>query len=259
MHRGFTTNLSLAGMLLFLLTTLSSLYFSEDAGVVTFYNEKGDTLYSDITTTASKSFVIKTSKIIDSIYSALDKDTSAGIAQINGISPSKAREVERYIRLGYITDTLVVNNIIEIFDKSVFIRMRAIIRDTEKGGTDTLNNKEYGGMLFADGEIFLRDSGSYVPLCVNGQLAVRLPSRGVAEFHDHPSGCMGKLYPWPCPDTVLAKRAIKCGHAQGPSLVDQQRVERRKGYVFGMRARIVFVYDSTGIRATVPFRFFERD
>lgn len=247
------------GLLLILLTTLSGSYSIHYTGVVTFYNEKGDRLYSEIITTASKTFVIKTCKSVDSIYSPLDRTTDAGIAQINGILPSTAREVERLIKLGRITDTIVINNIIEIFDKSIVLKMRGMIRDTEKGGADSVNNKEYGGMLFSDGEIFLRDSGRYVPLCIDGQLAVSLQSRGVAEFHDHPSGCTGKLYPYPCPDTVLAKRAIRCGHTQGPSLVDQQRVERRKGYVFGMRARVVFVYDNTGIRATVGFRFFEED
>ena len=46
---------------------------------------------------------------------------------------------------------------------------------------------------------------------------------------------------------------------QAPSKEDQLATQNRTGIVFGMKSRRVYIYDSKGVKATLPFSFFERD
>lgn len=256
MQRGNLIYLSLAG-LLFLLVTLTALIPNPRDEFEYYYNEKGSLIYyrpSDI----SRTWVIKTSKSRFEIYTASDTSEVKNAA-VNGITWSTALDVERLIGLHQVDSDLVTKNIVEIFNPTVFSNMRAVIMDNGKGGSDSVNNKEYGGLLHADGQIFQIDSGLYVPLCKSGKRAVILQSKGFAEFHDHPSGCRGALELYACTDTTLAKQPGGCGYTQGPSKIDQQAVGKRTGYVFAMRARIIFIYDNNGVKATIPFDFFERN
>jgi hypothetical protein len=251
MQRGNLISLSLAALLF-----TSFLLPHPAEGFINYYNEKGR-LIRQYEADTSRTFIIKTSKTRFDIYSVNDS-TEVGTATVNGIAVTTAIAVESLIEKGMINDELVRDNTVEVFNDPVFREMRARIRDTETGGRDSVNNKEYGGLLYSSGQIFYVDSGRYDALCEARKRAIRLPQRGVAEFHDHPSGCKGDLPFYPCADTALAKEPKICGHVQGPSRVDQQEVGRRTGYVFAMRARIVFIYDSKGIKATLPFSFFEQ-
>lgn len=258
MLRGNFIGLSLAGCLIILLTTLSSLLPPPQMeGTVYYYNENGKLLF-DSSATVSKTYVIRTQKKRDSIYTWGERFTGAGVANVKWIHEDLAEEVEYLIETKQLDHWKVKANIVEIVPVDILRKMRTIIQDNGNGGFDSINNKEYGGLLRPDGSFIMTASGKFFDLCDTSQhkRTVALRSRGVAEFHSHPSGCSGDLPVYPCtgPPEVLSWKP--CMHGQGPSRVDQDSVEKRRGYVFGMRAKIIFIYDSTGILATLPFSFF---
>lgn len=255
MHRGYTINLSLAGMLLFLLFTLSSLFTPRrTTGGIYYYNEEGTMLYRK-DSAMTKYYVIKTKRAWSEIYSEAEDTTYAGTADVNTITSIKAGMVELLIWKKLVDSSTVQDNIVEIFGPDVLGEMLSTIQDDGQGGDNPLNNKEYGGLLNSSGEIIFDSIGRQGVLC-GGSRTVSLPTYGFAEFHSHPSGCIGRMWPWPCPYNIPGDHRI-CGLGQGPSKKDQQAIDGRIGYIFAMRARIVFIYDKTGVIATLPFHVFK--
>jgi hypothetical protein len=245
MYRGSTTNLSLAGMLFILLTTLSALYAPKrHAGGVYYYDENGIVLWYTYGDTA-RSYVVRTTKSPQEIYGRLDsarlKDGSPHQpAQIYAISKELYNTVVGLIRDGYVDSSLVQQNIIEVEHVSVFRDIFDKIPDDGKGGTLLNNNREYGGMIKWDNSITKIDTGDRSFPCAGGA-GVRIYGKGKAEFHTHPSG------------TFNNNNSAGCGFIQAPSKDDLDAVEKRRGYVFGMSSKLIYIYDNKGLLATLPF------
>jgi len=112
-----------------------------------------------------------------------------------------------------------------------------VSKDDGTGGTKAANNREYSGNFIKNG------------VSANPPGAVADPSKrqmaitvGVNNFHSHPSGT----------------KRVPGGTAvwiQPPSKQDIQ-VSKGTEYVFGMRKNTVYIYNRTGVLATIPITAF---
>jgi RHS repeat-associated protein len=108
------------------------------------------------------------------------------------------------------------------------------IKDDSNGGGSGNNNREYGGNFSATG----------VNNVVEGPVGtlgsgknVTIPKR---EYHSHPSG------------TSSTRQWI-----QPPSATDI-KYSGNQGYVFSMRTKMIYVYNSSGVIATIPISTFKK-
>lgn len=232
-------------MLFVLLTTLSALYTPRRyAAGVYYYDENGIVLWYTYGDTA-RSYVVRTTKSAREIYGRLDsarlKDGSPHQpAEIHAISKDLYNSVVDLVRNGYIDSSLVLQNLVEIEHVSVFRNIFSKIPDDGQGGTVLNNNREYGGMIRWDNSVPKIDTGDLSYPCTGGA-GVRIYGKGKAEFHTHPSG------------TFNNQHSSGCGFIQAPSKDDLEAVEKRRGYVFGMSSKLIYIYDSKGLLATLPF------
>lgn len=123
--------------------------------------------------------------------------------------------------------------------------MMAIVReDNGKGGTGTNNNREYGGYIEDDQVIPYPPSAVSHPCSGTRGFAAR---SGKENFHSHPSGS-------------YSQNGRICGYYQEPSETDIKAVTPGKQeYVFAMAEKVVYVYNSNGILATIPFSYWGRN
>jgi hypothetical protein len=241
MQRGIPTNLSLVGLLSILLITLSALLAPRrHAGGIYYYDENGVVLWYVPGDTA-KGYVVRTTKTPQEIYGRLDsarlKDGSPHQpAAVNSISRDVYNSVVNLIKNGSVDADLVKQNVIEIESITVFRNIFSRIPDDGSGDTSLNNNREYGGMIRFDNSVTRIDTGDRSYPCYGGA-GVRIWGKGKAEFHTHPSG--------------FSPRG--CAFIQAPSHDDMEAVEKRRGYVFGMSSKLIYIYDSRGLNATLPF------
>jgi hypothetical protein len=250
MHRGITKNLSLAGWLFILLTALSALLTpARTTGGVYYYDENGVVLWYSTGDTA-RTFVVRTTKNLEDIYGRTEagrfRDGSPyQPVKINSLSPGLYDEVINLIKGGFVHDSLVIKNIVEVENVTVFKNIIQRIPDDGRGDTMQYNNREYGGMIKNDNSVLRIDAGERSFPCAGGA-GVRIYGRGKAEFHSHPSG-------------TVHESSKGCAYIQPPSKIDQDAVEGRRGYVLGMSSKLIYIYDSTGLNATLPFAWFRRN
>lgn len=77
-------------------------------------------------------------------------------------------------------------------------------------------------------------------------LKIRIGARG--NFHSHPNGIIKEPF---------GKKFRFYYFIQGPSYQDQKMIRDKIGYVFAMRdsCQRIYIYDSTGVLATLPFEY----
>ncbi len=124
------------------------------------------------------------------------------------------------------------------------------IRDDGKAGTSDNNNREYSFNVLKDYDdrnvyLGLRAEGDAGPVMDPSESTV-LPAGGHRENHSHSSGVKvvgGKVYSW----------------QQPPSKGDIENCGRGfVGNVWGMRSKTLYIYDKSGVKATVPFSIYGR-
>jgi hypothetical protein len=107
---------------------------------------------------------------------------------------------------------------------------------------DSVNNIEYGGAIESNDRV--KEATKRTPLNSAGEttLIIDTTANSVGEFHTHPSG------------KRIVDGDTKLWY-QPPSKKDLETVSGRIGYVFGMhnKDRIVYIYRSFGVLATIPF------
>jgi hypothetical protein len=118
-------------------------------------------------------------------------------------------------------------------------------RDNGKGGTTDANNREYGGSI-QNGNVVLAEPGSVSNPATQSNASIVLPA-GVPTFHSHPSGTRSE--------------AVKGGtrnswFTQHPSRTDVTNSGTRMEYVFGRGNGKVYIYNSSGVQAIMPMKYF---
>jgi hypothetical protein len=235
-----------------------------------YYSEDGQ-LLKKMPGKFSASFVVKTIQQRSRFYTTEELDAQNNTTTDN--TPADAVEISNQLRKrvivlikrGDIENDTVKNNIVQIADRKLLCDIRKMIKDNTRGEMDSINNIEYGGVIFENNS-FSTLTGPYSDPRKGGA-HVTLKHAGKAEYHSHPSGYVGKKpggnnVPWSETSVTSGDRSFY--FMQGPSKTDQQQVgigengstdTTRIGYVFAMRTNMIFIYNTRGIMATLPLDF----
>jgi hypothetical protein len=228
-----------------------------------FYDESGRYLGND-GIDDKRLYVLKTT----------DKDfDSEGKVPSAGISRKEARDARKFVQdssgktdaFGKRTDIYHYFQEIIPSEDARLEMIRIISKDNGKGGTDPVNNKEYGGIIKIDGSVRQVPDG---PVSDPGDSA-RLPEILVpaspeirVAFHSHPSGTRSDTRD----ERISTTTPVRIGgpsvsdhrYRQAPSSMDVEIAGDVVGYVFGMEDQKVYIYTNSGITATFPINKFKK-
>jgi hypothetical protein len=205
-------------------------FIDPDGRDSTYFNSSGDVIYQcGVNSNVNNSYVIKTTQTTEQMYT----DQSRSNGNSNPISTEQANFSINMVSNGNI-EGVHMNNFVEIPNIVQGQNALGIISDDGMGGTFPQNNSETA---------FNLNTGTNQPYNVivgetanpDVQTTVSVSSR---MNHTHPSGTTQSGGRW----------------VQPPSNVDIMN-----GYpdynmnVWGMRSQTLYIYNSTGVVATVPF------
>ncbi len=199
-----------------------------------YLNEKGEEIAREENEKPNRYFVIKTTKTTDELYpegtDPNEKGNSAGITKKDAKETEKKLKEENF-------EGEHMNNLVEIKDTPTRKAYDEVSKqDDGKGGSykkRPQNNVEYGAIMRAKGV----QKGKGIPKAAGGYI------RGDWDMHTHPSG-----------STTIG--GVTYSSMQPPSKTD---IEGAKGtqYVIARRSKAtVYVYNNTGVLATLPQRYF---
>lgn len=214
-----------------------------------YFNESGNLIYCDTLATGRTYYVIKTCRIKEQLYydwferNPATRKGNFESADVRNISVKKAMEVEQLICKGKVTDTAVINNVVEVYSPAFIKKLYDTIPDSGKSIDRKKDFREYGGMVLDDGSFTFQRGKKANPCDTTAAIIIQLHLKGKAYYHSHPSG---------------EKNNGECAFIQAASRTDQDAVGGLIGYVFGMnkRSHRLYVVDKNGIQATLPFCWF---
>jgi hypothetical protein len=120
-----------------------------------------------------------------------------------------------------------------------------VSRDNGRGGTADANNREYGGSI-QNGAVVLATQGAVSNPSVQNNASIMLPDVSTT-FHSHPSGTRSE---------TVTGGTKNSWFNQFPSSVDVNNAGGGTHYVFGRGNNTVYIYNSNGVQAVVPMRYF---
>ncbi len=157
------------------------------------------------------------------------------------------------------TQAFVENSI--AYDNSILIEssvqnrqamINIVSKDNGLGGTADANNREYGGII-KDGKVIPLEPGTIGKLVLGKKNYLTFP--GEATFHSHASGDTDVPIIDNTVTTITNGKPYACWE-QKPSQVDIDNAGTSTHYVFAMQEKIVYMYNSSGIQATMPMNRF---
>lgn len=125
-----------------------------------------------------------------------------------------------------------------------------VSKDNGNGGTTESNNREYGGVI-ENGEVLIANPGDVANPQINSTASILLTS-GKSSFHSHPSGTV-VVSP---PTGTIGGTRVTYSFNQAPSPIDINTAGSNTHYVFGRGNNTVYVYNSNGVQAVIPMRYF---
>ena len=207
----------------------------------TYYNEAGNQVYTcGDNPNSNVNYVIKTTQTTDEMYSEFpENDPQKGNS--NPITQEEAKTTEEQISNGNLIGDHM-NNLVKLNNTATMVSMETIVaKDDGIGGTTANNNREYIGKI-SKGKV-IEDTPGAVGDPSSGRKAASTSTASPNErsFHSHPSGRVDR-YAW----------------GQPPSKRDIRTTTGTQNYVYGMRSRIIYVYNKTGVVATIPMGIFKK-
>jgi hypothetical protein len=147
-----------------------------------------------------------------------------------------------------------MKNLVELESVSNMSKMLDIVsKDDGTVGGKPENNREYGGSISKNGTVKEAKPGDITSLSTAGKASTIIPTNQDTKsiFHSHPSDVL---------TTKLPNNRLNIkSYEQAPSMTDINGTRGRNvNYVFGMRANTIFIYNKTGVTATVPFSTFKK-
>ena len=236
---------------------------------VRYYDSYGIEIFCDATAKSAGNYIIRTFKkrrqLFDDWYDKVKDSGDYRPADVFRIKRRQARKTGMLIHQGHVKDSLVLKCIVPILDKGSIKKMLdSIIALRSKDGSGSVY-REYGGKINGDTTFECKRGDSTDPCQPeNKGLAIKVGEKG--NFHSHPEGYSetkdSSLSPINIYGTGNSTKITysdhhetkTCKFVQGPSCRDQQSIKDKTGYVFGMRYRLVYLYDKHGVCATLPFR-----
>ncbi|WP_025663265.1 RHS repeat-associated core domain-containing protein [Aquimarina megaterium] len=209
-----------------------------------------------------KVYVVKTSK------SSVD-----GNNNMAGISKKEAKATEKFIKensgntAAFQENNIAYVNSVEIEgNEGIRQTMVDIVnQDSGSGGTSDANNREYGGTISHDGVVTESPPGAVSDPTVEGGYAsiVHEISNAIkSTFHSHPSGTAQTGSGVQSRSTTSSVGSVggsvkTSRFHQGPSNPDIED-SNRTNYTFGRGDKRVYIYNGSGVIATLPQKRFVR-
>ncbi|MFC4163905.1 RHS repeat-associated core domain-containing protein [Epilithonimonas zeae] len=224
-----------------------------------FINEKGEYLGND-GINDGKVYVVKTTK------SSFDSGAPSA-----GISNSDRRATESFITSNsgntsaFASNGIAYNNSVEIAGSADTRQgmVDIVNQDDGRGGTSDANNREYGGRIKNDGTVVESPAGPVRDPATDPNANISITTYGnQSKFHSHPSGSKTESTAGGNNNfgssTTLGGTTTTSSWGNAPSNVggDIQNSGTATNYVFSRSNGTVYIYNNTGVMATVPQRYF---
>jgi RHS repeat-associated protein len=218
-----------------------------------FYDEQGNVIRD--TGKGDNEYVVKTTQTQEDIYGkdnvALQKKE---LADVNGISKKDADKTKTEILSAPVNEdgslsltSEAQNNLVKLPTDAQQKYMSSVVAsDNGNGGTafeNKNNNQEHGGIISQSGSYRRVLSGPI--MYSGGKASITFEEHNGSEtsFHSHLSGNIdGTMW------------------VQGPTSQDQHDLGKSGNfysYVFGRRTNTVYIYNKTGVVATIPDKVFK--
>jgi RHS repeat-associated protein len=217
-----------------------------------FINEDGKKIGSD-GINDGKVYVVKTTQ----------KNFDSGSPSA-GISKKDAKATEEFITKNsgnteaFKSNDIAYKNSVEIQGKTETRQAMVDIvnKDDGKGGTADANNREYGGRIKGNGDVLEAPAGPVANPAVDKEAHIDIATYGTqSEFHSHPSGTRteGNTNP-----NTIGGSTTSSSFLHAPSNVggDVGNSGNSVNYVFSRGNGTVYIYNNTGVIATVPQKYF---
>ena len=208
----------------------------------TYYSATGSRLYQ---TTGDKgktsyNYVTKTTQSTEEMYSESPADDPQR-GNSSPITQEAAQATEDQIRSGNTTGDLM-KNVVKLNNSTTMEAMVKIVsKDDGSGGTSDNNNREFIGKI-SNGRVVEENPGSVAdPSARRNATSTSSAATNETSFHSHPSGRKG-IFAW----------------GQPASKQDISTATGRINYAFGMRGQTIYVYNKTGVIATIPIGIFKK-
>ncbi len=109
---------------------------------------------------------------------------------------------------------------------------------------------EYGGTVGKDGTVTAATPGSVADPTKDCHATIEITTdrNTRSTFHSHPSGNVVNAPP----AGTIGGSTTTYGFTQGPSSIDVNNVGNRTGYVFARGNGTVYIYNKTGVVASMP-------
>ena len=222
-----------------------------------FINESGKKIGSD-GIDDGKVYVVKTTK----------KEFDSG-APSAGITKAEKNATEDFIKTNSGNTEAFQNNDIA-YKNSVEIEGSASTRqsmvdivnqDSGSGGTSDANNREYGGVIKKDGSVVESPAGAVANPLVNTEASIDISSySSQSTFHSHPSGTNSDAPKNTSggSSSTLGGSVTTANFNSAPSNKggDVANSGSKTNYVFSRGNGTVYIYNNTGVMATVPQKNF---
>lgn len=235
------------------------LRFTDPTGMLEgdFINEDGKYLGND-GINDGKVYVVKTTK------SSFDSGAPSA-----GISKSDRKATESFITKNsgntsaFESNSIAYNNSVEIAGSADTRQAMVDIvnQDNGKGGTSDANNREYGGVIKKDGSVVQSPPGAVSNPLVNTEASINISSySSQSTFHSHPSGTNSDApqSTGVSASTTLGGSVTSAAFRNAPSNkgADITNSGSKVNYVFSRGNGTVYIYNNTGVIATVPQKNF---
>jgi RHS repeat-associated protein len=188
-----------------------------------------------------------------------------------GISNKDRKSTEKFITensgntSAFQSNSIAYDNSVEIAGSSDTRQamVNIVNQDDGRGGTSDANNREYGGRIKNDGTIVESPAGPVRDPATNDYASINITSYGnQSTFHSHPSG--NKTESSSASNNVagssstLGGTTTASGWKNAPSNQggDIQNSGKATNYVFSRSNGTVYIYNNTGVKATIPQKYF---
>ena len=225
-----------------------------------FINENGEYLGKD-GINDGKVYVVKTTKF--NFPTGQPDDTPSA-----GISNKDRKATEKFITensgntSAFQSNSIAYDNSVEIAGSSDTRQAMVDIVNKDNGKGDA-NNREYGGRIKKDGTVVESPAGLVRDPATDPNASISITSYGnQSTFHSHPSGNKTESSTsnknFGGSSTTLGGMTTTSGYASPPSFKDGdvQNSGTAINYVFSRSNGTVYIYNNTGVKATIPQKYF---
>ena len=206
----------------------------------------------------------------DKIYVIRDANTLESSLN-GGVSKDKVKSTVNFIKQHNKSNTQEeIASAQWVYDNCVMIEPSAsnrqsmtdhVKQDNGNGGSDANNNREHGGYI-NNGVVVFEPSGEVADPTKNTSVSISITS-GYPSFHSHPSGTKPSSSPSSprgfqsySTTTLSGVPTDNRGFIQVPSSDDINNAGNHICYVFAMADQKVYIYNSNGVQAVIPIKYF---